>query len=169
MLTQERLKELYFYNSIDGWFTFASKRSRFVIGDRAGSTLMTGYRQILIDGYYYREHRLAWLYIYGEWPEELDHIDGDRANNSIRNLRPATRSQNNFNSDRPTGVSGLRGACFDRRDRKWFSRIKTGCETIWLGKFDTAEEAAKAYREAAELHHGEFAFHNRTRPIEEAM
>lgn len=161
MITQDRLKELFHYNPETGWFTNRVLRGHAKVGERAGTYHIYGYRQIQIGGRIYKEHRLAWLFVYGFMPEYLDHKDGQRDNNAILNLREATKSENGFNADREPGESGLRGAYLDRRDQKWFSRIKTGHETIWLGKFDTPEQASEAFRESAELHHGEFAFHNR--------
>src|SRR5882762_9001487 len=115
MLTQERLKELFDYDPITGWFTNRFSRGRACTGDRAGSESGHGYRKICIDYVKYYEHHLAWFYTHGHWPSEIDHEDGKGNNNAIDNLREATRTQNNWNAERPTGSSGLRGAYLDKR------------------------------------------------------
>lgn len=161
MLTQERLKELFDYNSETGWFTNRFTRGVAAKGQRAGCPSGHGYRKIGVDYCKCYEHHLAWLYIYGEWPGEIDHKDGDGSNNAIENLRPATRSQNNFNSDRLTGASGLRGAYWDSKSSSWYSKIQVDGQVHHLGMFRTAEEAHVAYRAAADRMAGEFARHNR--------
>jgi hypothetical protein len=94
-------------------------------------------------------------------PEELDHIDGNRSNNAIGNLRLATRTQNNFNGRSwATGQSGLRGAYLHYQGH-WYSKIQVGGQVIWLGNFGSAQEAHAAYLKAADLYAGEYAFHNR--------
>lgn len=158
MITQERLHRLFEYDPVTGWFTNRVWRTRFAPkGARAGAATGHGYRRIVIDSQKYYEHHLAWLYIYGEWPDEVDHKDRDRSNNAIANLREATRTQNNFNSERPTGESGLRGAYLDKRTMHWYSHIQIGGQVEHLGMFDSAIEAHKAYMAAVERHHGEFA------------
>jgi hypothetical protein len=169
-LTQMQLKELLNYNPETGVFTNRVRRgTRALIGARAGTPSFDGYRQINLNGTVYFEHRLAWLYMTGAWPiEEIDHADGNRINNIFANLRLANGQQNSRNSSRPVGVSGLRGAYLDPRTTKWYSRVRVGCKQKKLGPFSTAEEAALAYRQAAELHYGEFAFHNRSTRLETA-
>lgn len=166
MLDYDRLVELFdLYEN--GHFINRTSRGRAKEGERAGAATGHGYRRIIIDYVKYYEHHLVWFYVHGIWPDELDHKDGNRSNNAPTNLRLSTRSNNVANSDRPTGISGLKGAYLDQRTMKWFSKIQLGMQTIWLGTFDTAEEAAQAYAEAAERYHGEFAFHNRPPTLEE--
>ena len=161
MITQERLKELFNYDPETGYFTNQISRGRACGGYRAGSPSGHGYRKIRIDYEGYYEHHLAWFYVYGEWPEELDHRDGNGSNNAISNLRCATRTQNNFNAERATGMSGLKGAYLDSRSLQWYSKIQLGGYQKHLGMFNTPEEAHKAFMDAVERHHGEFAFHTR--------
>jgi hypothetical protein len=163
MLTQQRLKELFNYDPETGWFTNRTSRGAAAEGKRAGTfvNFMYGYRRIVIAYKKYYEHHLAWLYVHGEWVDEIDHRDGDGSNNAIANLRACDRSQNNFNSLRRPGQSGLRGAYLDRRNLQWYSQIQLGGQVTFLGNFDSAEEAHEAFMAAAEIHHGEFAYHNR--------
>lgn len=155
---QTQLKELFVYDPISGWFTNRYSRGRAKEGDRAGAETGHGYRRIIIDYIKHYEHHLAWLYVHGVYPDEIDHINGKRGDNRIANLRACNRTQNNCNSQRPTGASGLRGAYFDQRGLKWFSQINFGGRVTYLGSFSSAEEAHLAYEQAAERLHGEFYF-----------
>jgi hypothetical protein len=161
MITQQRLKELFEYDPEEGRFRNRFSRGRAREADEAGSPSGHGYRKVAVDYERYYEHHLAWLYVYGEWPSEIDHRDGDRSNNKIANLRMATRTENCFNAKRETGESGLRGAYREARYPKWYSKIQIGGRVTRLGTFDTAEEAHKAFMVAVEAHHGEYAYHRR--------
>lgn len=93
---------------------------------------------------------------------EIDHRNRDGLDNVRQNLRKATRSQNISNSGlRKNNTSGYKGVCFLRRERKWVAAIGFNSRTIFLGHFETALEAAKAYNRAAVKYHGEFAFLNK--------
>lgn len=169
MITQERLKELLDYDPETGLFTNrVSRGPRGPIGAIAGTYDKDGYIVIQIGGTKYRAGRLAWLYMTGTWPTEIDHEDGVYDNDSWSNLRDATRSENIVNSKRLTGSSGLRGVRCDPGTTKWRARISFGYQRSYLGVFDTAEEAHKAYLAAAEIRHGEFALHNRPQAENEA-
>ena len=128
-------------------------------GGIAGSTNSAGYLQIRIDGHRYLLHRLAWLYVTGEWPEaEMDHQNGDRADNRFCNLRPATNSENGRNrGGAKRNTSGFKGVSWDARLRKWKAKIVVNGHQIYLGLFDNPIHAWIAYREAALKYHGEFA------------
>ena len=158
---QRELKELFVYHPDSGWFTNKHSRGRAKAGERAGAETGHGYRRIIIDYVKHYEHHLAWLYVYGEYPDEIDHVNGVRNDNRIVNLRLCTRSQNNFNSHRPTGESGLRGAYLDKRSLKWYSKIQLGGQVKFLGNYNSAEDAHDAFMAAVELYHGEFAVNNR--------
>ncbi|MGU3475677.1 HNH endonuclease signature motif containing protein [Methylobacterium sp. D48H] len=125
----------------------------------AGSLDKDGYVTISLRGKHYRAHQLAWLYVTGVWPpHELDHRDRDKSNNRFLNLRPATKSQNAVNTAAPrSNRSGRKGVIWQAHARKWRARIKINGRTIHLGYFAQIEEAAHAYREAANRHFGAFA------------
>jgi hypothetical protein len=146
MITQDRLKELLFYDEITGKFYWKIKpKNQVNIGDIAG-TNNDGYVSIILDGISYRAHRLAWFYKYKRWPiGELDHIDRIRDNNSLNNLREVTCSQNAFNQivriNNKLKIFGVY-----KRGNKYRSQIQVNGKKIMIGTFDTAKEASIAYQ-----------------------
>ena len=106
----------------------------------------------------FRAHQLAWLYMTGEWPEaDIDHINGDRADNRWANLRAATRRQNLQNTGiRKSNTSGLKGVSYDASRGKWKAQMRLPGVARFIGRFDTKEEASAAYNAFAEAHFGEF-------------
>ncbi len=147
MITQERLKELLNYDPETGIFSWAVSTTYGVVaGRRAGGKYAVGYRYLSVDKRRYYEHRLAWLYVYGKWPEhEIDHIDGVRDNNAIRNLRDLTHAQNCQNIRKTGKSSGLLGAHFSKKMDCWTANIRVDGKVFYLGVFDTEEEAHAAY------------------------
>jgi len=127
-------------------------------GRQAGSPAFGGYRSISVDGIRYSAHRLAWLHVHGEHPAgEIDHVNGDRSDDRIANLRPCSRRENAWNT-RGRSASGFKGVYrAENCTPKWHAKISVKGETLHLGSFDTKEEAAAAYDAAARRHHGEFA------------
>ena len=165
-LTQNYLKSILSYDPETGVFTWKERsdvpkesNSRFA-GKEAGSKRKggnTSYIYIMINFNLYLAHRLAWLYMTGEWPhEDTDHIDGNGLNNRFKNLRLATRGQNKANSrvrkDNKLGVKGV-----DRYGNKYRARIRINGRLTYLGYFNTAQEASAAYEKAARVYFGEFA------------
>ena len=129
-------------------------------GKPAGFEHGQGYRQIAINDVKFMAHRVAWLLVYGEpVPQEIDHIDGNRANNRITNLRAVTRAENLANSKMRANSSGAKGVYFDRQRGKYQAHIMHQYKYYHLGRFDTFEQAVAARRDAAERLHGKFARH----------
>lgn len=127
-------------------------------GEVAGSS-KDGYIQVKLFGRFYRAHHLAWLLHTGQWPHpsmDVDHIDRNRSNNKISNLRIATRGQNNLNtSSRRTSASGYRGVC--KSKNKWLARIGFEGKIIHLGMFEYAEDAYMARIEAEKKYYPDHA------------
>jgi hypothetical protein len=159
-ITAEKLREILDYDPETGVFTWRVTLSiRAPSGSTAGTCCNDGRVNITICGRRYKAHRLAWLYVHGEWPPELiDHIDGNPSNNRIANLRPATCRQNGANAKRSvSNTSGFKGVCWDGVNRRWRAHITLNGKTKCLGRFDKIEDASAAYRKAAERCFGEFA------------
>ena len=159
-LTIERLKELLTYNPETGLFTWNVDRGgRAKKGSKAGALSHSGYVYISIDRKTVLAHRIAWMMVHGEMPDKhVDHINGDRTDNRIANLRLAVRSQNNANAKlRKDSGSGFKGVTFSKQMQKWVGQIRVNGRLIYLGSYRTPEEAHAAYLMAAEVHFGEFA------------
>ena len=161
MIDQSRLKQVLHYDPRTGEFIRRiTLSSRAIAGSRVGAPNSEGYRFVKIDGILYRCHRLAWLYVTGEWPEnQIDHINGNRADNRFENLREATTSQNSHNRRGPNvdNRSGALGVCWHKAAKKWHARIAVECRRIDLGFFDDFADAVSARRAAEKKHYGEFA------------
>ncbi len=160
MIDHARLLELLDYNPETGKFTRkVSLSSASKVGDVVG-TLTHGYLEIYVDGKVFSAHRLAWFYVYQQWPiGGLDHIDLDKTNNAIKNLRPASQSQNGANTrKRVRNSSGFKGVT--PHGYKYKSAIMINRKRLHLGVFESAELAANAYDQAAVKHYGEFALTN---------
>lgn len=158
-ITLARLKQALDYDPAPGVFRWKIRGQgrKPPIGSVAGHTSAYGYWIIGIDGQAYKAHHLAWYYVYGAWPAgEMDHRDGVKHNNSIDNLRLATQSQNNANRPRyRNNKSGFKGAHF--QNGKWRSHIRLNRRSMYIGSYDTPEEAHAAYVAKAKELFGEFA------------
>ena len=153
-LTQARLKELVHYDPETGVFTSRVFRGGNPAGKVLGSLSSRGYMRFNIEYRYYSAHRLAWFYVHGEWPEEVDHKNGVKHDNRIANLRPATSLLNKQNKRRAQGANPLLGASWNKRKQKWKAAIRIGDNRrLFLGYFDTAEAAHEAYVQAKRIHH----------------
>lgn len=141
------------YDPDTGVFTRRVARSNTKAGDQVGTLCADGYMRVLVDYRRYLVHRLAWLYVYGEFPvSQLDHKNGTRSDNRIANLRQATSGENSQNikvrTSNPSGKLGV-----SRHAGKWRAAIAVNGKRRHLGRFSTPEEAAQAYAEAkASLH-----------------
>lgn len=163
-LTHDRLVELLIYDPDTGEFRWRkSLRGPARAGNLAGTTtgMKRGRRKIKIDQVFYRSARLAFLYMTGEWPEgEVDHINRTPSDDRWVNLREATRRENVRNRGATAlNKTGLKGVFWDKRRNAYIAQIVTESGNKRLGKFATAAEAHAAYREAANIYHGEFACH----------
>jgi hypothetical protein len=156
MITQDRLRELAHYCPETGQFTHLKSDRRKKAGMPAGSLRQDGYIYVMFDGKRALAHRFAWLYVTGEWPmKEIDHIDGNKANNAFTNLRQVSRRTNaeNQHTAKRTSTTGLLGVI--RHPRGFVARIVSEGKRKYLGIFETPEAAHEAYVQAKrELHQG---------------
>jgi hypothetical protein len=155
MITAERLRELVHYCPETGVFTHLQSRGRVRPGIPAGCP-SNGYIVIRLDKVLYGAHRLAWLYVHGHFPNaDTDHIDGNKSNNRINNLRDVDRSTNLQNQKRAstrnksTGLLGVN----KRENGSFRAYIKINGKIVSLGTFDNAEDAHEAYLSAKREHH----------------
>lgn len=159
MLTQKRLKDVLSYNADTGAFIWLIHKNSFggVVkpGEFAKNVSVWGYARIGIDGKRYMAHRLAWFYVYGEWPnDQIDHINRNRSDNRLCNLRLSSQGENMQNITLPShNTSGHKGISWDRQRQKWFAKIQHDRKQIPLGRFDVIDEAIKAYAEAKTKYH----------------
>ena len=156
-LTKEFLSKLLSYDPETGHFTWIVGRQCVRAGTRAGHLMPDGYVRIIVAGSGYYAHRLAFIITQGYCPQFVDHINRNKSDNRISNLRGATRSQNKMNMpvrrDSTTGVRGIRY----RRDRERYEaylRVDRRC--VYLGTFLDAKSAGEAYARAAKAKFGEF-------------
>ena len=156
ILTQSRLKELLHYDPDTGVFTWVnpSKFNGYLIGSKAGY-LHGGYIKVRCNGAQYLLHRLAWLYVYGCFPSVIDHINGDKKDNRIKNLRDAGYTLNNRNKKKnKNNTSGITGVVWCKSDKKWHARILIMGKQMHLGSFDCKYRAASVRHLAQEIDGG---------------
>jgi hypothetical protein len=163
-LTAQRLRELLNYDADTGLFTWRvtigcghrREQVKRRAGDNAGYVNADGYVMIGIEGREYRAHRLAWLYMKGEWPASLlDHKNREKADNRWDNLREADKSVNSQNvlGARSSNRTGLQGVSYQANG--YFARIRLNGAVTYLGRFKSADEAHQAYLTAKRrLHEG---------------
>lgn len=148
-LTQTELKEHLHYNPETGVFTWITPRQGRKVGQEAG-TDCNGYRNIRIGGRLHYGHRLAWLYVYGEFPAiTIDHINQKKSDNRIANLRDASYQLQRQNSGTPkNNKSGIKGVAWVEERKKWRAFIKHNRKQLHFGYHATIEEAAAARKKA---------------------
>jgi hypothetical protein len=159
MLTQAELKAILHYDPKTGIFVWVvSPRFGIKRGAVAGRVCAKGYGQIQISGKKHSSHRLAFLYMVGSIPKEVDHINRVKDDNRWSNLRPATRQQNQANSSLSrNNKSGYRGVFWNKKDGKWRASIQFEGKHKHLGLFASKHEAYKVYVEASLKYFGEFS------------
>ena len=154
MIDNKRLHVLLNYNNSTGIFTWKITRRGCKVGSQAGCTAKTGYQMIRLDNTLYLAHRLAWLYTHNVWPSnQIDHINGNRLDNRLANLREATNMENAHNrikmrKNNSSGFTGVR-----KENSKWLAEIKVNYIPIRLGLFNTPEEAHEVYLKAKHTKH----------------
>lgn len=154
MITQEQVRDLFEYR--DGVLVNRITRSNRVVGIRAGN-VSGRYRRVTICGRGYPEHHIVWLYVHGDYPKQLDHINGDAFDNRIENLRVCTTAENLRNRGRSRrNTTGYKGVSFHRLNKKFECHIGVDGKPMYLGSFNTAEEAKDCYDRTAKEWYGAF-------------
>lgn len=162
MITQRRVRELFGYCESTGNLIWKiTKSAKAVAGSIAGSENQRGHVNIQVDRRIYAAHQLVYLYHHGHIPTEIDHVNQIKTDNRISNLRECTSTQNKGNIGLlSSNTSGYRGVSLNSRSRKWHAQIKIKGMQTYLGRCDSAEDAARLYNVAALNHFGEFAYLN---------
>ncbi len=165
-LSAKYLRSLVEYDSETGIMKWKVKKFwRVNIGDEVGRLRPDGYRHVKIDSKMYLTHRLAWLYVHGIWPDFVDHINLVRCDNRIENLRNCTQSENGANRAAQTNSSsatkGIYLADWGGGNFKWkaqiYQTVNGKKHALYLGGYETAEEAKSVYDAKAKELYGEFA------------
>jgi hypothetical protein len=159
LLTQEYLRNLFKYSN--GKLFWKERPGRYVkAGTQAGCVYNNGYCVVTINNKRYGLHRIIFMMHHGYFPNEIDHIDGNKANNNIDNLRAATRQQNKNN----TGIivsntSGYKNVSWNKKTQKWKVELRVNEKKKHLGIFKDLELADLVATMAREKYHGEYANH----------
>lgn len=161
--SQEEINYRMDYEPETGILKWANPRKgRASSGQIAGNQRENGYWIVCFNKKKYYAHRLIWKYFHGTDPMFIDHIDGDRSNNRISNLRSASWSENQRNKERNSrNTSGFKGVVLHKPTGRWTAKIRKDGKITSLKYHDTAEEASEAYIKASKEIHGEFAIANR--------
>lgn len=171
-VTPGMLQKLLFYNPDSGVLFWRQRPASYFLTQRGYSiwaakfsgrpALMSistdGYRRGTILHHQWTAHRVAWALYYGKWPEdEIDHINWDKTDNRIANLRPATHSQNMKNMPMlRANKTGVKGVSWHKNNRKWIAQISHDGKKINIGYFTTINAAAEAYAQESLRLHGAF-------------
>lgn len=156
-ITQTQLKEILKYDKQTGDFTWRYTRSsRAVKGSIAGTLHPDGYVFIRIDGRNYSAHRLAYLYVRGYMPSQIDHRNTVKSDNRWANLRRCNNVQNRRNTGLySNNTTGVKGVYLDKRG-KWIARASVRGVLNYLGSFDLKKDAKEAYQKFVKGLHGDF-------------
>lgn len=151
-LSVEEVRRLFDYIPETGKLIRKVRTSnRIKVGDEAGQKNTTGHLQCRVNGRLYLVHRIIWLFVNGIFPAgEIDHIDGDKTNNRICNLRDVSHTENmqNLKTAQSNSKTGLLGASPHKITGKFAATIRVKGKKIHLGLFETADQAHAAYMNA---------------------
>lgn len=158
-LTKEMANKLFTYKDGDlFWKTKTSPCSRVNVGQKAGTINSRGYMQVGVGRKLQMNHRIIFLMHHGYLPKIVDHIDGNKVNNKIENLRAATDFENKWNLPRRrTNTSGVKGVTWHKAAKKWWARCNAKNKIFSIGYFDKIEDAKIAIDLFRKEKHGDFA------------
>jgi hypothetical protein len=152
-INQRYLQVLFSYDAETGHLYWKVRRGRCAAGKRAGNIMKRGYRQVAVDGRTYYEHRIIWMLVNGPFEGDIDHINCDRADNRLENLRVATRSQNLARIAGRNKQGLPKGVYLAKGGKSYSARTRR----VYLGSFPTIEEAVAARNTVCRVRYGDFA------------
>ena len=156
-LSHQRLKDQLTYLPSLGLFKWNERKGRCGKGDIAGAVNSNGYRIIQVDGVQYFAHRLAWFYVHGEMPDIIDHVNRDRCDNRLCNLRVADASQNSLNTPiNKLNTSGHKGVIWHKQRGKWLVQLRVARKIYSFGLYVDINEAVAVAKKERKRLHGEF-------------
>lgn len=161
MITQDQVRKLFNYNPETGeLIRRVQTASRAKVGDVVGCANTKGYLMVRVNGKLRLNHKVAFLHFHGYLPKYIDHINGVKNDNRIKNLRSCTLSQNNRNATkRKDNTSGFKNVSWNKRVNKYRVQIKVNRKNKYIGHFTDINEANQAAIAARLKYHGEFANH----------
>lgn len=158
MLDQTELHSMFEYKPETGDLVWRYNRSpRARSGAAVGIVHASGYKVTHIRKKNYLVHRLVWALHHGKYPSQLDHINGNKLDNRIENLRECTSRQNGANKGlQRNNKTGFKGVSYCSRQNRYQATCRVDGKKKWLGYFDSAEAASSAYQQFAMKAHGDF-------------
>lgn len=160
MITKELIQALFSYMPNGSLVRKVTTNPRAKQGTISGCLNKAGYLRTTVAGRLYYNHHLVWLLFHGYLPKMLDHINGDRADNRIENLRECTQEENMRNCrNKKNNTTGIKGVTWRPTKGKFRARITVDQKEVCIGHYDTLEEASQAVQQARTTHHGAFARH----------
>lgn len=149
-----------FFEYKDGKLFWKVTRGAIKSGWEAGTDHGSGYKVVMLNGKSHRVHRIIFAMHHGYLPEEVDHINGNKSDNRVENLRAATTSQNGMNKGvSSANRSGVKGVSWNKNDRQWKARVCVSGVEKYIGGFKDKNSAEAAVISARNQLHGEFANH----------
>ena len=153
MITQEKLKKIFYYNPETGVFTYKTNTRNKKKGDIVGTIGSHGYLTVAIKRKHYLLHRLAFIYMIGSFPEVTDHINHNKLDNRWCNLRDVKTQDNARNISLPcTNTSGCIGVSWNKSSKRWRAKIRVDKKQVHLGYFSTYSDAVNARKNAEVLY-----------------
>jgi len=159
MITQQLIADTFEYK--DGclyWKTLSHPNKQYLVGTLAGSIHKTGYHHITWCNKIQKAHRLIFMLHHGYMPKEIDHINGNRADNRIENLREVTRSQNQYNKAPQANTSGIRNVSWHKKSQAWIVRLTMKGRIVFQQYFKDLEVAELVALEARDKFFGKFNY-----------
>ena len=157
-MNQTDFKKMFSYHPNGELIRISTINAKTKVGDIAGIVGKKGYKYLTIRGQKFYVHRIIWFLHHGYLPDAIDHIDGNKLNNKIENLRVCTVTQNLCNSKlRTDNKSGIKGVAWFKPHQKWRARINLNKKEYHLGYFDSKEQAEQAVIIGRLKIHKEFA------------